>query len=96
MAQDLDSLGEDLAGLLEVMVATFVGVAQAEGLSALDRVGVARAAVSLPSDAITPSVANMPSVAIMPISVSQHLKRRPSLAPRDVEPLYAAAAVARG
>lgn len=76
-----------MAGLLEAIVVMFVGVARPEEVSTVERVGVARAAVNLPSDAMTPSVANMPSVAIMPISVSQHLNSRPSLAPRDVDPL---------
>lgn len=65
----------------------FVGVAQPDEVSTVESVGVARAAVNLPSEAMTASVANIPSVAIMPISVSQHFNSRPSVAPRDVDPL---------
>lgn len=89
-ADDRDNFGDGLAGLLVAMVVMFVGVPQTDGISCNERVGVARVAVSLPSEAITPSVANIPSVAIMPISASQHRNSSPSLAPRDVDPLYAA------
>lgn len=69
-------------------VVIFVGVPQADdGVSCKERVGVASVAVSRPSEAIIPSVVYIPSVAIIPMSVSQHLKRSPSLAPRDVDPL---------